>query len=376
MKSILEEITKIRKGKPIVIDYKNTNRYRVVLKEQNGTKTAYYFSSPIYNMRTNKGIDFKFKKNENGFYSCGSNADIQITKEVYIKNTVSYCRMSLNHSVDFNNEYEIQCGKDVMVMTTNGIAYMAFVQDKGNISFELEVGIPFMNVTSNDKCLCFMQDQFRPFLTVSCIGTAGKHGEIISPARISWRQIDDRKYAFTITPCSPIGEYVLFEVNLYEEKLLQDTTVESNNPKINNVFGGTAFVGNTVEYGEQWLYARPDYSKMSELMDKQIRQAILYIPKYNQAQIELSAFNVATRFCSFGSNWENKIAINSGIADSNTLQTYHTLDVTRIFADNRTKFFKISEGFVLKTKVKGKGFVVISTGDSYFAPQIFEINYK
>lgn len=376
MLSILGEIAKLRKGQPIVIDYKNSNRYRVVVQETNGTKTGYYFSSPIYNISTNKVVDFKFRKNENCFDSYGSNTYIQITNEVFMKNPVSYCRMLLKNPVNFHSEYEIHCGKDILLKTTNGIAYKALIHDKKNITFEIELGIPFMNVISNDKCLCFMQEQFRPFMTVSCIGTASKNGEIIAPARISWNQKDDRKYTFTITPCSSMGEHVLVEMNLYEEKLLQDTTVESNNPQINNAFGSTAFIGHTIEYGEQWLYTRPDYYKMPELMGKKIRSGVLYFPKCNQSEMELSAYNIAARFCSFGSNWENKIAVDSVVADSNTTPNYHTLDVTSLFADNRTTFFKHSEGFVLKPKTKGVGFTVIPTGDSYFFPQIFEINYN
>lgn len=57
MNSILGEISTLRKGAPLVIDYKNSNRYRLVAIEPNGTKTAYYFSSPIYNSRTRKSVD-------------------------------------------------------------------------------------------------------------------------------------------------------------------------------------------------------------------------------------------------------------------------------------------------------------------------------
>ena len=376
MISILKEIAKLRKEKPIAIDYKNNNRYRVVVQEQNGTKTAYYFSAPIYNTTTKKGVDLKFKNIGNIACSFGSNTEIRVSNEVYMKNAENYCRLSLTNAVSQIKEHEVQCGKDTLLLTTNGVACNAYIKEKLNISFELEVGIPFMNVTANDKCVCFMREQFRPFMTVSCIGTVNGSGEVIAPARITYRQIDDRKYVFTLTPCSPIGEHVMFEVNLYEEKLFQDTTVESLNPKTNNAFGSTAFIGNTAEYGEQWLYSRPDFMKMQELMDKHIQYAVLYLPKYNQSKVELSAYNIAARFCSFGSNWENKIAISTAIVDSNATLHYHALDITSLISDERTKFFKYSEGLILKSKIKGSGFAAIATGDSYFAPQILEINYK
>ena len=45
MNSILNEISKLRKGTPLVIDYKNSNRYRVVAVEPDGSKTAYAVST-------------------------------------------------------------------------------------------------------------------------------------------------------------------------------------------------------------------------------------------------------------------------------------------------------------------------------------------
>ncbi len=54
MISVLNEITKLRDGGSLTINYNNTNRYRVLINETNGTKTAYYFSAPIYNCKSRK----------------------------------------------------------------------------------------------------------------------------------------------------------------------------------------------------------------------------------------------------------------------------------------------------------------------------------
>ena len=45
MQSVLREIARLRNGTPIIIDYHNSNRYRLVVQENNGSKTAYYFST-------------------------------------------------------------------------------------------------------------------------------------------------------------------------------------------------------------------------------------------------------------------------------------------------------------------------------------------
>ena len=74
MRSILDELDKLRGGEPAVIDLTNSNRYRLLVQEQNGEKTAYYFAVPIYRRRDRKLLDFRFEEvdGESRFY--GSNA--------------------------------------------------------------------------------------------------------------------------------------------------------------------------------------------------------------------------------------------------------------------------------------------------------------
>ena len=175
---------------------------------------------------------------------------------------------------------------------------------------------------------------------------------------------------------SPVAQHILLEANLYENKLFQDTTVESMNPSMNNAFGSVGFMGNSSTYGEQWLYSRLDYSLMPEIMDKRIQKAVLHMPKFNQSKVEFSAYKVATRFCSFGSNWDNKIAGDVPISDSSCNSGYQSLDFTSLLVDQQTKTITKSEGLILKPKIKGAGFSVIATGDSYLAPQIMEINFR
>ena len=52
MNSVLSEIIRLRCGRTPVIDYHNSNRYCIVVSEDNGTKTAYCLGVPIYNSRT------------------------------------------------------------------------------------------------------------------------------------------------------------------------------------------------------------------------------------------------------------------------------------------------------------------------------------
>jgi hypothetical protein len=193
---------------------------------------------------------------------------------------------------------------------------------------------------------------------------------------MEYEKLTHKKYRITFSSTSSSAHSVLLEANLYEKKLLQDTTVESLNPGINNAFGGVGFIGNSFSYGEQWLYTRIDCSKMPEMMDKRVRKAYLHMPKLNHGSTRMSAFKVVARFCSFGSNWNNRIAYGDLVSDSIANGRYHSIDVSSLLLDSRTRTLQDVEGLILKPKNKGSGFSVIATADSYYAPQVLELNYR
>ena len=376
MQSVLGEISKLRRGSPIIIDYHNSNRYRLVVQESNGTKTAYYFSTPIYSRRTRKMIDVKFQSNGDAIFSTGSNTNITVSKNVLIENAEGSCSIELSQNCNLISSQKVRCGSMVLIPTTNGVAFKCALKTNEKATFTIEVGQPFLNVRANDRCFALMKERFRPFVVFSCIGTVDTSGNVIAPAKIEYQKLTDRHYRIAIFSTSPLAQSVLFEANLYENKLFQDTTVESMNPSTNNAFGSVGFIGNSSAYGEQWLYTRLDYSRIPEIMDKRIQKAVLNMPKLNQSKVEFSAYKVSARFCSFGSNWDNKIPGETPVSDSSSQNGYQSLDFTSLLIDGRTKTITKSEGLILKPKVKGSGFSVIATGDSYLAPQIMEINFR
>ena len=375
MHSVLNEITRLRKGAPVVIDYRNSNRYRLVLSESNGTKTAYYFATPIYNRTSRKMIDLRFYSNGGTIFASGSNANITISDNVRMENADGSCIMTLPQKANFISRSELRCGMNVIYPTTNGIAYKGAVKEKDSLTLDIEVNQPFLQVRCNDRCFALMKEKFRPLMVISCIGTLDFSGNVIAPARIEYQKLTDKKYQLTFIPASPLGYYILFEANLYENKLFQDTTVESKNAKVNNAFGSIGFIGSTKEFGEQWLYSRPDFTKMSELNDKKILRAILHLPKLNTGAVELTASKVAARFCSFGSTWDNKIAEASAFNESQITDRYIDLNLIPVLTDKQGRLQR-GEGFILKAKKKNSGFSVVATGDNYFAPQILEVNYR
>lgn len=375
MNSILNEITRLRKGKPLVIDRKNKNRYKIVTFESDGSKTAYYFSAPIYNNKSKKMIDKTFELHGNVAHLTGSNSKIIFSNNIQLENADGVCTISLaNNTFNLINT-SIICGKEKIYPTTNGVAIQSPCLDGKSFTFYIETNKPFLEVKSNNKYFAIMSEKFRPFFVISCIGTSDFNGNIISPAKISYQKISDLKYAITVTPCSSLGKYILIEANLYELKLFQDTTVESNNSKTNNVFGSVGFIGNTVEFGEQWLYSKLDYTIIPELSDKKILHATLHLPKLNLNSAALRASKVSARFCSFGSNWDNKILETSLQNDLQTIDRYVNLDISPFITNKQNRLVQ-SDGFILKSKKKDSGFSVIATGDSYYLTQILEINYK
>lgn len=375
MKSVLEEITALRGGSPLTVDYRNSNRYRLVIQENDGSKTGYYFSAPIYNIKSGKLVDAEFQANGDVAFLNGSNASVTISDKVLLEGAEGACSLYLPQRASYISPQELRFENNSIMPTLNGVAFRCNMQTEKEKSFIFEAGEPFLEIRVNDRYFAFMKERFRPLAVVSAIGCADVFGNITAPAKIEYQKLTDKKYKLTVSAASPLAHSVLFEVNLYENKLFQDTTVESKNPAVNNAFGSIGFIGNTELYGEQWLYSRPDYSKMSELTDKRINKVVLHMPKLSRGDARFKAFNVNARFCSFGSNWGNKISEGAPISVSETGGCYQNTELTPLLVDFKTGAMATSEGFILKPEIKNAGFSAVSTGDSYLAPQILEINY-
>ena len=375
MISIPKEILKIRQSVPLSVDQRNNNRYRVVTNERDGTQTAYYFSTPIYNDRTQKILDMKYHIKDETIYSIGSNSNITITNSIRLDNQDGYCVITLSSKPTLISEHEVSCGNERFYPTANGLAIRSLCCNSVPFTLTFEISKPFLDIRSNNKYFALMSKNFQPFLVVSCIGSEDANGNIIAPVKLSYQKITDRKFTISFDTCTSLAKSFIIEANLYEPKLFQDTTVESANPKTNNAFGSVGFIGTTKEFGEQWLYSRPDFNKMPELIDKKILRAILHLPKLNAGAVDLSSYGVLARFCSFGSTWDNKIGESTLYANSENTDNYIDIDLTSILSDKHGRLLD-SQGFILKSKQKDCGFSVISTGDSYFYPEILEIVYR
>ena len=374
MTSIVSEIMKLRDGIPFEIDYKNTNRYRVVVVETDGSRTAYYFGTPIYHCETRKVVDLKFHRCGEGICSTGSSATIHYGEDIELVDTYCRCRVSLGRGIRYLTEKELVCGDGRIYNTTNGFVCRMPCRDQSAFVMTLDVDTAFAEIRANDHYFALMTEKFRPAFVCSAIGTVGEDDEVVAPVRMSYQKITDRRYAISFTPCTSRGEGILFEFNMYEHKLFQDTTVESHHPQVNNAFGSVAFLGETKELGVQWLYSRPDVSCLPELFGKTIKRAALHMPRLNHTAIAMKALKLTTRFCSFGSTWDNRVSSSDPLANSTAESDYVMMDVTEVLVDKHGHFSPL-EGMVLKPQNRNDGFSVIATGDCYFSPQILEVAF-
>lgn len=376
MRSILDEISHIRKNDDFEIDYNNMNRYRVVINENDGSKTAYYFSCPIYNNKSRKIIDFEFNSFNGKIYTVGSSSNITLHDTIRMENNDGFCEIQPPNPIVSYSKEKVCYGLDEIYRTTNGIAYKAVFNKEKKSTLFVKVGNSFLNVRATGKYFALMDDQFTPFITVSCIGVIDKFDNFIATAKLEYEVISNTEYKITIVSNENNGVGVLFEVNLYERKLFQDTTVESKNPNENNAFGSVAYIGRTTQFGEQWLYSRVDFDRISELIDKQINKIVMHIPLHNRAYVELNVFKIPERFCSFGSTWDNKITAGDLATTAIVFNGCYTINLMTVLTDPITKKLIHSNGLIIKPKFKDKGFSIISTADSSFAPQILEVNYR
>lgn len=371
----LDTISNLRNSKNMNIDEENENRFCVTVNEKDGSKTRYYFSTPIYNKFSNNIVDNEFTSVENGFIAVGSNSIIKVFDSIQLEGNDGFAKILLDKKVTSSTPTELSLENDRIILTTNGILYVADITNKNNFSFDIIVDNPLLSMRSNNQSLVLLKDGFIPFLSIACIGSSEEYNYITEPALIENQKTTDTKYNITISPYNSHNKFLFFEINLYEHKAIQDTTVESASPQKNNVYGGVSFVGKSNAFGEQWLYSKIDLYILKEISNKNIKKATWHIPKYNNDFTEVGVFELQSRFCSFGSNWENKNEDSTFLGSAVDNGNYIDIDITKMLINAQNNEFLLSEGIILKPRRIQNEYTIISTGDNYFRPQLIEVNY-
>lgn len=353
-----------------VIDQRNNNRYKVIVKEELGY-TAYCFSTPIYNLKTRRLVNMHFNKTNNIYSFTGSNGIISICQnKCVLDNMDGKIQILLNQPpmVDITDRAQ----PDVYVVPTlNGVRFM--VKDK-SFSFRLKADTNYDSIRFSSTSFSVMKDKFQPIVTVATLYATNCNGEIL-PIAIKYNDLGNQTYELKIFNASD-NEWLFFEINLYEQKLFQDTIVESTHPDDNNVYSAMGFIGKHIFCGEQWLFTRPDFSKISDLISRHIDKILFHIPVINKHFGSIDTYIPASRFCSFGSTWNTKVNILHKHSNISRNGDYITIDVTDLFANQSDHMLVYNEGIILKELLSKNNCMAIATGDCYSFPQILEIQYK
>ncbi len=364
--SPLKEIEKLRREEDLKIFQRNKNRYAVIIRESESL-TAYFFSTPIYRLKERTLVQLNFTNMNGTYIHQGSNAMVKVTdQDVKISNELGKIRIFFNQQSFAVQNHSLVSSNMQIIPTLNGIALKQRMSGQ-QISFHIQTENVY-EIRSNSKYVAFMREKFLPFATFGLLPglTAGR----CIPTQMEVKKVDDRNYQIFIFHTA--AEEIFFELNLYEGKLFQDTTVESYKDYENNAFGPITFLGNTEIFGQQWLYSRPDLSRLSDWEAGSIRRVRLHIPVYGKLEGTAAAYPLTERFCSFGSMWNNKIQPVSQKREGSFENGYQSFELTD-FITTFSGGFKRTEGMVLKNN--GPGYTVMATGDNYYTPQILEINY-
>lgn len=366
----LMEIKYLRGMEDFVIDRRNSSRYRVLVREAVGL-TAYCFSAPIYNTSTGQLVRKSFEKINNGYAFKGSNSTVSVCKNrCVLENADGRAILLLQESPSPNGVKKTTPSAVTVSPTLNGLRFSAH---RRRLRFLLRSEAKKESVRHTATCFTLMKEDFKPFLSVAALYATDDKGRLF-PVELSCKEKDLQTYEVELS-CRESDASITFEVNLYEAKLFQDTTVESAHPDSNHAYDAVGWIGKTELFGEQWLYSRLDTSKLSDLTAQRVEHVLLHIPILNQSRESLDVFVPTSRFCSFGSTWNNKVNASDEALNTTRSGRYLTLDVTSLFTNSTEHSLIYTEGLILKKPRGNDPFIAISTADCYSSPQILEIKF-
>lgn len=379
--NILNEIQKIRGNKNGYeasqnLVKSNRSRYRVIAREKDMI-TVYGFSVPICYENNRELIKSEFVKEKGCFAARGSNCQIFVKgRSIALTKYGSQVMLLFDEQHNFTYGREkLSSDKVDISLTFNGIVASIPVKAGEQVCVTLSSGNKIMSKRKNSKYFAFMRNRFEPLAYLSALFLKGEDGNYY-PIHIRSEEIDKCNYKITIESDSQISGDIMFEFNMHEDKLIQDTTVDELHPKENNAFGSMAFIGTTTMFGEQRLYNKLNFHRFNDLRIYKIDSVKLYIPKFGSVDPNIAVYKMDNRFCSFGSTWATKKDYGTQIDNVYTLEDYLVVDMTSVLCD-ANHYIKESNGILIKASYdESGGGCILATGDNYWKPQIIEIKYK
>lgn len=366
----LNQIRMIRNQKPFSVYPNNDNRYTLLVQETSGSLTAYCFSTPIYQQNTGHLLQRCFTYENGRFMLIGSSAVITIApNQITLQNQTSTVQLLFPDAIPQGDGQQLTFGNYLLTPGNNGLC-ITCIAPTPKVSLTLQLQQPFSRCQGNSKFFALLREENQPYFLLSLLGATNQAGTITAPGHLAYQKNHDKEYQVHLS-ASQNGR-LQFELNFYEPRLWQDTTVESMNPQENNVYGSIAFLGQTHQFGEQWLYIRPDFSKLSPLPWHKLQRAVLYLPILGGTPAPLAAHRIARRFCSFGSQWNNKIPQTEFYSASVVQPPFQAIEVTDLLT-SPSSF--ATDGLVLRQGIREKNFTAVATGDQQTHPPILELQF-
>lgn len=370
---ILNEIRKIRGEENLDIVKSNSDRYRVVVRDRDAI-SVYGFSMPIYRSDDRRLVDFRFRQDGNVYIARGSSSLITVDGLGVTLKKKNIFRVHFSEEQNFQFSEDVLRSEKIHISpTTNGIMVSAHAEAGERILIRFETSLNNPKIRKNNKYFSFLESRFRPYASISAMYQKSDSEGEYYPVKLNSEKNEDGSYNLWLTANPLTAGDICFEINVYENKLFQDTTVESKSPKENNAFGSIAFLGNTEQYGEQRLYSKLDFSRLEDLKKHRIKSVKLFYPVLGEPPV-ISVYQLDRRFCSFGSTWNKKVMYGKPVKDTGAEHGYITVDVTDLVCDENHRLF-FSFGLLLRVSSEDSC-CIMATGDSYLTPQIIEIKYE
>lgn len=352
------------------------NRYAIGVKELPGRSFAFLFSTPVY-YQGGMPIPGRFSQKKELYYFKGSSCLVEITPT-----GVTFQREWGDACIRFETEQEfvldeqrryLQSKEMKIYPTFNGIAVHQYHTQKTELVFDTTIKSE-LKPKSNGKYFAYRVEKLRPSFVINAMFAQNTAQTVFSGVRLTSKKKSATQYQITMQSMDAAAEHLAWEANFYEPKLIHDTTVESKSPKANNVFGDVAFLGSTRDFGTQYLYLRFDYDKLSDVKTTDITRVTLHIPYYG---IQGNSFQVSApfaRFCSFESNWKNRMGSIDLPVDCTIREGVVSFDLSKYMLTDRGSLI-VTNGIVLRMTEK-KDYAILATADNYLTPQILEFEYK
>ena len=371
-------ISKIRSKASLDIIPGSKNRHCILIHEKDAT-AAYFSSAPIYNAFNGKPAVPKFEKySEDVYFLEGTNCSVYIRDDSILFKTVGdTVRVNLPKSYSWLLKHDELIGENIkLTATTNGVAlYKTYSDDE---KFEVCI-IPAKlgyELRSNSKYFAIMKQKFTPTFSISSICVYDSEQKPHPLMLNTNLDTNTDKYRLTFSSADIKSGEMLFEMNMYEPKLIQDTTVERKHPDENNAYGSTAFIGYSKTFGEQTLYLKFDYPRFGELNQKKLMSAKLWIPIIG-SDATINAYAMENRFCSFGSTWNNRKQHSNFKLEIEVIRGFCCIDLSQIMIEKSGKLI-YTNGIMLEAssdRTSEGTYLVTATGDSYLFSPILEIRY-